>query len=42
MNYEHLSSTITGAFKELAEKRSYWEKWMVRFLSSKYASKPPA
>jgi len=39
MNYEHLTATIAGAFRKLAEKRSYREKWAVRFLSPKYASK---
>jgi hypothetical protein len=39
MNYEHLTATIAGAFKELAEKRSYREKRAARFLSPKYASK---
>lgn len=36
---EHLMATITEAFKKLVAKRSYWEKWVVKFLSSKYASK---
>jgi len=36
---EHLMATITEAFKKLVAKRSYWEKWVVKFLSPKYASK---
>jgi putative transposase len=39
MNYEHLTTTIAGAFEKLAAKRSYWEKWVTRFLSPRYASK---
>jgi hypothetical protein len=39
MNYEHLTATIAGAFRKLAEKRSYREKRAARFLSPKYASK---
>jgi len=36
---EHLMATITEAFKKLVAKRSYWKKWVLKFLSPKYASK---
>ncbi|MDR9816281.1 MAG: transposase [Candidatus Methanoculleus thermohydrogenotrophicum] len=39
MNYEHLTTVIARAFEILTAKRSYWEKWVIKFLSPKYASK---
>lgn len=36
---EHLMATITEAFTKLVAKRSYWKKWVLKFLSSKYSSK---
>ena len=39
MNYEHLTTVIARAFEKLAAKRSYREKWVIKFLSPKYASK---
>jgi len=36
---EHLIATIIAAFEKLARKRTYWEKWVVKFLSPKYVSK---
>jgi transposase len=38
-DYEHLTATIIAAFERLAGKRTYWEKWVVKFLSPEYASK---
>ncbi len=38
-DYEHLTAMITTAFERLAEKRTYWEKWVVKFLSPEYASR---
>ena len=36
---EHLMATITEAFTKLVAKRSYWKKWVLKFLSPKYSSK---
>ena len=30
---EHLMATIAEVFKKLVAKRSYWEKWVLKFLS---------
>ena len=32
-------ATIAEVFKKLVAKRSYWEKWVLKFLSPKSASK---
>jgi len=37
--YEHLTPTIATAFERLVMKRTYWKKWVVKFLSPKYASR---
>ncbi|MDN7025357.1 IS630 family transposase [Methanoculleus sp. FWC-SCC1] len=38
-DYEHMTVTIARAFERLAAKRTYWEKWVQKFLSPKYASR---
>jgi len=37
--YEHMTATIAQVFEKSAAKRTYWEKWVKKFLSPKYVSK---